>query len=82
MSCSVACSLTMFSRISCSLVMSRVICYMKNLYDGVVRLDGNGEAAVELPQWFDALNQEFRYQLTAIGPDCAALAELLRPCIG
>ena len=26
-----------------------------------------GEASVELPLWFEALNQEFRYQLTSIG---------------
>ncbi len=40
---------------------------MKNIYDGVVTLDGNGAAIVQLPNWFEALNQEFRYQLTAIG---------------
>ena len=40
---------------------------MKNIYDGVVTLDGNGEAAVQLPDWFDALNKDFRYQLTSIG---------------
>ena len=40
---------------------------MKNLYDGVVSLDANGEAWVELPEWFDALNMDFRYQLTPIG---------------
>jgi len=40
---------------------------MKNLYDGVAMLDGNGEAWVELPNYFEALNQDFRYQLTAIG---------------
>ena len=40
---------------------------MKNVYDGVVLLNGNGEAWVELPEWFDALNRDFRYQLTAIG---------------
>jgi hypothetical protein len=40
---------------------------MKNVYDGVVTLDGNGEARVELPQWFEALNRDFRYQLTCIG---------------
>jgi hypothetical protein len=39
----------------------------KNFYDGVVELDLNGEATVELPAWFQALNREFRYQLTAIG---------------
>jgi hypothetical protein len=40
---------------------------MKNVYDGVVRLDDNGEAEIELPDWFSALNKDFRYQLTAIG---------------
>ncbi len=40
---------------------------MKNIYDGVVVLDGAGEALVELPDWFEALNQDFRYQLTCIG---------------
>jgi hypothetical protein len=40
---------------------------MKNVYDGVVLLDGAGEAWVELPEWFGALNGDFRYQLTAIG---------------
>jgi hypothetical protein len=40
---------------------------MKNIYDGVVELDNNGEAEIELPDWFSALNKDFRYQLTAIG---------------
>lgn len=40
---------------------------MKNVYDGVVVLNGNGEADVSLPDWFDVLNKDFRYQLTAIG---------------
>jgi hypothetical protein len=40
---------------------------MKNIYDGVVTLDEKGEAVVALPDWFEALNQEFRYQLTCIG---------------
>jgi hypothetical protein len=40
---------------------------MKNIYDGVVVLDASGEALVELPDWFEALNQDFRYQLTCIG---------------
>jgi len=40
---------------------------MKNVYDGVVVLDANGEAAVELPDYFEAVNKDFRYQLTAIG---------------
>jgi hypothetical protein len=40
---------------------------MKNIYDGTVVLDENGIAVVELPEWFEALNSDFRYQLTAIG---------------
>ncbi|CAG0932276.1 hypothetical protein TFLX_02515 [Thermoflexales bacterium] len=40
---------------------------MKNVYDGVVVLDKHGEAVVTLPAWFEALNRDFRYQLTCIG---------------
>ena len=40
---------------------------MKNVYDGVVILDKKGEAEVDLPDWFSALNKDYRYQLTAIG---------------
>ena len=40
---------------------------MKNIYDGVAVMDTEGAAVVELPEWFEALNKEFRYQLTAIG---------------
>jgi hypothetical protein len=39
---------------------------LKNLYDGVVTLDANGKATVVLPDWFEALNTDFRYQLTCI----------------
>lgn len=40
---------------------------MKNIYDGVVTLDANGEATVDLPEYFEVLNRDFRYQLTCIG---------------
>jgi hypothetical protein len=40
---------------------------MLNIYNGNVELDGRGEATVELPEWFEAFNQDFRYQLTCIG---------------
>jgi len=39
---------------------------MKNLYDGVATLDAHGEAWIELPAYFEALNRDFRYQLTAL----------------
>jgi trimeric autotransporter adhesin len=40
---------------------------MKNIYDGTVTTDENGEAVVALPDYFEALNSDFRYQLTVIG---------------
>jgi hypothetical protein len=40
---------------------------MMNVYNGTVTLDDNGQATVELPDWFGALNRDYRYQLTAIG---------------
>jgi hypothetical protein len=40
---------------------------MMNVYNGNVTLDAKGEATVQLPDWFGALNKEYRYQLTAIG---------------
>ncbi len=38
-----------------------------NLYSGNVPLDASGEASVQLPNWFQSLNQDYRYQLTAVG---------------
>jgi hypothetical protein len=40
---------------------------MKNIYDGTVTTDGSGLATVTLPDWFEVLNRDFRYQLTVIG---------------
>jgi hypothetical protein len=39
---------------------------MMNLYNGNITTDENGEAIVVLPEYFEALNKEFRYQLTVI----------------
>lgn len=52
----------------------------KNLYDGVATLDQRGRAVVELPSWFEALNDQFRYQLTPIGgpgPDLHIAEEIV-----
>jgi hypothetical protein len=40
---------------------------MKNLYDGMAILDENGTAWVTLPEWFQSLNKDIRYQLTSVG---------------
>jgi hypothetical protein len=40
---------------------------MKTVYDGIAVLDEAGEAWVDLPEYFEALNADFRYQLTPIG---------------
>ena len=38
-----------------------------NLYSGNAALDESGAAVVQLPDWFEAINKDFRYQVTAIG---------------
>jgi hypothetical protein len=48
---------------------------MKNLYDGIVTTDSNGFATIELPDWFAALNRDFRYQLTPIGTFAQAIVK-------
>ena len=40
---------------------------MKTVYDGTIVLGAGGEAWVTLPDWFEDLNSDFRYQLTPIG---------------
>jgi hypothetical protein len=40
---------------------------MMNIYNGNAKLDSRGEAVVELPERFGALNKDFRYALSAIG---------------
>ena len=40
---------------------------MMNIYNGIVTLGKDGSAEVTLPDWFEALNRDFRYQLTCIG---------------
>jgi len=40
---------------------------MMNVYNGNIVTDANGDATVTLPDYFEALNKDFRYQLTVIG---------------
>jgi hypothetical protein len=46
---------------------------MKNMYDGNVTTDETGLATVSLPDWFQTLNRDFRYQLTVIGQFAQAI---------
>jgi hypothetical protein len=46
---------------------------MMNVYSGNVTTDAQGEATVQLPGWFEALNRDFRYQLTVIGQFAQAI---------
>ena len=49
---------------------------MMNIYNGNVVTDAEGVAVVELPDYFEALNRDPRYQLTVIGsPLVAHIAE-------
>ena len=46
---------------------------MMNVYNGNVRTDRRGLAVVTLPDYFEALNRDFRYQLTVIGQFAQAI---------
>jgi len=46
---------------------------MMNIYTGNVTTNASGDATVELPDWFEALNADFRYQLTVIGQFAQAI---------
>lgn len=46
---------------------------MLNIYSGNAVTDGEGRATVQLPAWFEAINTDFRYQLTVIGKFAQAI---------
>jgi hypothetical protein len=46
---------------------------MMNIYNGNIVTDERGQAVVKLPEYFEALNFEFRYQLTVIGQFAQAI---------
>lgn len=48
---------------------------MMNIYNGNATTDAAGMATVELPAYFEALNMEFRYQLTCIGQFAQAIVK-------
>jgi hypothetical protein len=49
---------------------------MMNVYNGNIMTDRRGLAVVILPNYFEALNRDFRYQLTVIGQFAQALVKL------
>lgn len=46
---------------------------MMNIYNGNIVTNENGEAIVTMPDYFEALNTDFRYQLTVIGTFAQAI---------
>jgi hypothetical protein len=46
---------------------------MMNIYNDNVTTDAQGNAIVVLPEWFEVLNRDFRYQLTVIGQFAQAI---------
>lgn len=46
---------------------------MMNIYNGNITTNENGEKLVQLPEYFESLNMEFRYQLTVIGTFAQAI---------
>ena len=46
---------------------------MMNVYNGNIETDGDGYATVELPEYFEEVNKDFRYQLTVVGTFAQAI---------
>jgi hypothetical protein len=46
---------------------------MMNIYNGNVITNAKGDAVVTLPEWFETLNRDFRYQLTVVGQFAQAI---------
>jgi len=46
---------------------------MMDIYNGNITTDDKGEAIVTMPPYFEALNRDFRYQLTVMGQFAQAM---------
>jgi hypothetical protein len=46
---------------------------MMTIYNGNATTDANGDALISLPDYFEALNKDFRYQLTVVGQFAQAI---------
>ena len=49
---------------------------MMNVYNGNITTDSSGYATITMPDYFEALNRDFRYQLTVIDSDTFALVRV------
>lgn len=48
---------------------------MMNVYSGNITTDANGYATVQMPDYFEAANKDFRYQLTVFGSFAQAIVK-------
>lgn len=48
---------------------------MMNIYNGIITTDAEGLATVTMPSYFEALNMDFRYQLTVVGVFAQAIID-------
>jgi hypothetical protein len=58
---------------------------MMDIYNGNITTDERGYATVTLPDWFEALNRDFRYQLTVLDSsdsDGFVIAKIVREVAG
>lgn len=58
---------------------------MMNIYNGNVVTDAAGYATITMPDWFEVLNRDFRYQLTVIdteNTDDFVQAKIVKPMAG
>ena len=55
---------------------------MMNVYNGNVTTDANGYATITMPDYFEALNRDFRYQLTVVDGATFALVRVSRKIAG
>ncbi len=46
---------------------------VKNIYDGLATLDSKGEVTIKLPDYFEALNNNYRYQYSPYGQPAPGL---------
>lgn len=54
----------------------------QNFYNGNVVTDQNGDAWVQLPDYFEEINRDFRYQLTVVDEEDFAMARVARKIRG